>query len=742
MRRISHCGFCRPVITLWCILSGRIASTSIEGDGTIFQENPNLLNSGGGAERPMPRGRQDELLPILWRQRKLIAGCAAACIFVAMVYLLFATPIYTSTARMSVKVAASRLTGQAQAITDYTEGNYLFTEQQLIKSPSVLALAAQMPEVKPFLRGQTDPIGFIQNNLSVDVGKRDTIISVSFSSPNPGAAADIANGIVKAYQEYQTKPKPSDTADLDRLAEDDKRLDKEIGNKNEQMRALEQKYGLLATANERDGLLERQLASLSQELHTAHLETLKAQAEENEAKAAVQRLKIKGIDVNAVDTDMLALGPDQEALIRTEMLQLEARIQDLRQHYLPDHPYIQTQQRRMDQLEVIYAHAVQRRYLVTKQREQDLQAAFDQQQRQAIEVSAKAAEYARLQEDARNIRNIKANNDQRRRELERARDLGMMDINPFEPAEIELKPSHPSKKVTLALAMLLGLILGGGLGYLRDWLDDRFRTADDIKSMGVPLLGSVPKMPELPPALAGQQALLEPMSDVAEACRTIRTAIYFGAPKDRCRTLLITSPAPNDGKSTLASNLAIAMAQSGKRVLLVDADLRLASQHTIFHVPNEIGLSSLLEGQVTLDQAVQQTPVNGLEILPCGPKPPSPSEMLNSPMFSELLEVLSDRYDQVIVDSPPVMGVADARIIAASCDITVLVLRAQKSTRRLSEMARDGLCSVGGNLLGIVINDVSPEHAGPYGSYGYARERMQDFADKILSRQIAAKNGG
>jgi len=660
-----------------------------------------------------------------------------------MVYLLFATPIYTSTARMSVKVAPSRLTGQSQAITDYTEGNYLYTEEQLIKSPSVLALAAQNPDLKELLGHQSDPIGFLQNWMSVDVGKRDTVISVNFSSPNPDFAAKGANAIVKAYQEYQTKPKQSDSAQLDRLTDDDKKLDADIASKNEQMRAMEQKYGILAGANDRDGLVERQLASASQELHNAHLDTLKAEAENNEAKAAVTRLKIKGFDVNAVDSDMLALGPDQEALVRTEMLQLEARIQDLRQHYLPDHPYIQTQERRMAQLEVIYAHAVERRYMVTKQREQDLQASFDQQQKHAIEVSAKAADYMRLQTDVNTDRSMLGQNAQRRREIEAARDLGMMDINPFEPAEIELKPSHPSKKVALALATLLGLILGGGLGYLRDWLDDRFHTLDDIRqSVGLPLLGSVPKMPELPAPIAGQQAVLEPMSDVAESCRTIRTAIYFGAPKDRCRTLLITSPAQADGKSTLASNLAITMAQSGKRVLLVDADLRLPSQHTIFRVENDRGLSNLLEGHVTLDQAVQPTSITGLEILPCGPKPPSPSEMLNSPMFSELLEVLSDRYDQVIIDSPPVMGVADARIIGASCDITVLVLRSQKSTRRMSEMARDGLCSVGANVLGFVINDVTRQSADVYATYGYARQRMQSFADRVLNRQqLAAKNG-
>ena len=705
-------------------------------EAAILRENPNLFGSGGGSEEPAPAPRRgpEGLLPILWRQRALVGGCAAACLFLACVYLLFATPIYTSTAQMSVRLAPSRLTGEAQAVSDFTAGNYLYTEGEIVKSPTVLALAAQMPQVKPLLAAQPDPILYLHDWMNVDVGKRDTIIRVSFSSPNREAAATVANAIVSAYMAYQTKPKQSDTATLQRLDDESQRLEREIAGKSEQMRTLEQQYGVLTTTADRDSLADRRLAEMSRDLHAAHLETLKAQAENTEAKAAVDRMRRAGIDTDSADADMLALGPDQEALIRTEILQLAARLQDLRQHYLPDHPYVQNVQRRINQLEVIYARAVERRFLVTRQREQDLQAAFDDQQRHAIDLSAKSAEYLRLQASVQNDHVAQENLAQRRRAIEFGRDLGMLDINPFQAAEPELKASHPSKRLTLAVALLLGLVLGGGIGYLRDWLDDRFRTMDEIKdAMGVPLLGSIPRLPQqLPAPIAGQQAILEPASGVAEACRTVRTAIYFGAPKDRCHTLLITSPAPDDGKSTLASNLAITMAQAGKRVLLVDADLRLPSQHKIFGVSNDAGLSSLLEGQATLDNAVRQTEVNGLEVLPCGPTPHNPAEMLNSAMFNELLEVLSDRYDQVVIDSPPATGVADARIIAASCDVTILVLRHQKSTRRLSEAARDGLNSVGAHLLGMVVNDLAHESADAYEAYGYYRQQTSQLVDSAL----------
>ena len=214
---------------------------------------------------------------------------------------------------------------------------------------------------------------------------------------------------------------------------------------------------------------------------------------------------------------------------------------------------------------------------------------------------------------------------------------------------------------------------------------------------------------------------MEPDGEVSEAFRSIRTAIAFGAPKDRCKTLVITSPTAGDGKSTTAANLAIVTAQAGKKVLLIDADLRNPRLNTIFSLGDvRAGLSSLLTGHGTWDQAIQRSTVDGLDLLPCGARPRNPSEMLNSPMFSELLEMLAEKYDQIIIDSPPVMGLADARIIAASCDLTILVLRAGKSTRKLSTLAREGLAAVGAMVLGVIVNDVTHRDEDSFeGTYGY-----------------------
>jgi polysaccharide biosynthesis transport protein len=179
----------------------------------------------------------------------------------------------------------------------------------------------------------------------------------------------------------------------------------------------------------------------------------------------------------------------------------------------------------------------------------------------------------------------------------------------------------------------------------------------------------------------------------------------------------LTSPEPGDGKTTSASNLAIAIAQTGRSVLLLDADFRKPTQHKNLDVADALGLSGLLAGKASLEQAIQHTGVAGLDILPCGPIPANPSEILNSRQFGELLDELSGRYDHVVLDSPPCNLVADARILGAVCDVTILVLRADKSTRSAGAAARDALGSVGARVLGTIVNDAPRKTQGYYGHY-------------------------
>jgi len=342
-------------------------------------------------------------------------------------------------------------------------------------------------------------------------------------------------------------------------------------------------------------------------------------------------------------------------------------------------------------------------------------------------MNAKVAEYATLDADSKRAEKLCDVVDDRIKELSVVEDAGALNVSVLEVAKAQDKPSKPPKARILAMSLVLGLMVGVGLALLREGMDQRLSSLEEIAAtLEVPVLGAIGHMGgRKTPSQRGQTVRIEPMSETAEAYRTLRTAVYFGVAAGGAGSILVTSPAPGDGKTTCAGNLAIAMAQSGRNVLIVDADFRRPMQHQVFEMPGAVGLSSVLRGQAKLENAIGHSCVERLDVLPCGPIPPNPAEMLSAQGFAAVLAELRDRYDHVVIDSPPVIPVADARILAAMCDVTILVLRAGQSTRKASLAARDGLLAVGAQILGTIVNDVSRwrEHYGYHAGYGCYRPR-------------------
>jgi capsular exopolysaccharide synthesis family protein len=228
------------------------------------------------------------------------------------------------------------------------------------------------------------------------------------------------------------------------------------------------------------------------------------------------------------------------------------------------------------------------------------------------------------------------------------------------------------------------------------------------------------------------------MSETSEAYRTLRTAIHLAAGTDH-NTILLTSPTPGDGKSTTASNLAIAMAAAGHRTVLVDADLRRPVQHKVFEVDGSAGLADVLTGKNNLKDVLRKTTTKGLYVLPCGAVPANPAELIEGRGFRQVIDALKGTFDRVIIDSPPVMVVADARVIASSADATLLILRMNKSDRRLAALALDVLQRAGANVLGWVANDMAQAAERYGGGYGYYGPPAEDgAADGVVEQRTAA----
>jgi polysaccharide biosynthesis transport protein len=286
---------------------------------------------------------------------------------------------------------------------------------------------------------------------------------------------------------------------------------------------------------------------------------------------------------------------------------------------------------------------------------------------------------------------------------------------------------------SLLLGAVVGLLLGVGLGLWAELADRSFRSPTDIRrQLGLPVLGHVPPIrisdpPETKPVAALDPILaayLRPHSAEAEAVRGIRTQLLFSTSGREHQVLQITSPNPGDGKSTLAANLAISLAKSNKRVVLVDCDFRKPRVHRMFalHSP-DLGLASVVADEADLGAVVQSCEIDNLSILPCGPRPANPAELLTAPKFQEVLDDLRANYDFVIVDTPPVLAVSDPAAVAPRVDGVILVFRMTKDARPAAERATSDLTAVGGTLLGVVVNASTEREMG----YGYGHGYRYDY---------------
>ncbi len=305
-----------------------------------------------------------------------------------------------------------------------------------------------------------------------------------------------------------------------------------------------------------------------------------------------------------------------------------------------------------------------------------------------------------------------------------------------------LNPAGPGGRIEPRFAsviptILMGLLCGVGLSYLAEMSDKSFHSPAEIRRrLGLPILGHIaafnpdaatsPDFPNLDASLCvGHRT----KSMESEAFRGLRTSVAFSTRGTSQKIIQVTSPVTGDGKSTLAANLALSLAQSGKSVLLIDADCRRPRQHKLFKVNARQGIATVLQGECEPDDAIQPTGAYGLAIMPCGPRPENPGELLTLPRFSDLLEVLRPRYDYIIVDTPPLLAVSDPSVVASRVDGVLLVVRLTKNARPAAERATEMLHSIDANVLGIAVNGIGSRGAkgtdggsygyGYYGNYGY-----------------------
>jgi polysaccharide biosynthesis transport protein len=308
----------------------------------------------------------------------------------------------------------------------------------------------------------------------------------------------------------------------------------------------------------------------------------------------------------------------------------------------------------------------------------------------------------------------------------------------------------------LSMALAFGVIAGCCLVQLLELIDKRFRSPEDLQRLlGLPIVAHIP---QIPAARAGSTpsngkldgAVISPTlytfhearGAAAEACRAVRNSLYFAKNGESRRTIQITSPHPGDGKSSLAANLAVSVADSGKSVLLVDADMRRPTIHKYFAVDRDFGLSRVLAEEIELPEAIHETKIKNLHVMPCGPTPPNPADLLVLPRFQELLAAVRQQFDFVVIDTPPLLTVTDAAMVSIRVDAVVLVLCLQRDNRQSVTRASEMLNLANAKVAGIVVNGV-----GSPATYGYSHysdgsyDQARRYVDHGRDDEPSASNG-
>jgi polysaccharide biosynthesis transport protein len=288
-------------------------------------------------------------------------------------------------------------------------------------------------------------------------------------------------------------------------------------------------------------------------------------------------------------------------------------------------------------------------------------------------------------------------------------------------ATVPTDPASPDHLRTGILGLLVGLALGVGAAFLRERLDDAIRSHEELeRRLGAPVLATVPRVAVW---RRREEALLvtlrEPKDPVSEAFRTLRTNLQFLATKEDLQILVVTSATAGEGKTSIVANLGVVSAQAGRKVVLVSADLRRPRLHRFMGTGNDTGLSLVLSDATPLWQASRDPHIHNMRVIPSGPVPPNPAELLQSEGMDEVLRQVREFADLVIIDTPPVLAVADASILAARADGLLLVVDAESASRSATAQARGQLENAGARILGAVLNNFDPSQAGAYPYYYY-----------------------
>ncbi|WP_082468245.1 MULTISPECIES: GumC family protein [unclassified Sphingomonas] len=700
-----------------------------------------------------------QYLRIALRWRYVILGVTAACILLGLIVTLLMTPKYTATATIEISREANQVTNfqGVERETSVADQEFYQTQYGLLQSRSLserVATQLRLVDDRSFYErfgfSSEDPAFQLVNgrypasgratrqrvageilidHLAIVPTRLSRLVDIRFTSPNPEFSAKIVNTWSDAFIQTNLERKVQATSYgrnlLQRqLAQQKERLD-ESQRQLVTYASQERIINLPAQSNADGSTAERSivaddLASLNTALSQATAERIAAESRYREgSRAGASSEALRNQAINS---------------LRQRRAEYAAEYQKLLTQFEPEYPAAKALKSQIDQLDRSITNeerrvsgSIETDYRGAVERERALQARVEQLKSSYLDLRRRSIQYNIFQQEVDTNRALYEGLLQRFKEIGVAGGVGVNNVAVVDQADVPQHPSSPRLLINLAIALVAGLSIGAALAFALEQMDEAIADPGEVeRRLGLPLLGSVPKVENVTP----KEALLDRKSELVDAYLAIQTNLAFTTEHGVPRSLSVTSTRPAEGKSTTALALATMLARSGKRVILVDGDMRSPSVHHLGGVNHDHGLSNFLAGQEDIAPLTFDMADLGFTAMSAGPIPPNAAELLTGNRLSLLIERLHEHFDHVVIDSPPVMGLADAPLIASRVEGVVYAVESHGIRSTLVKTALARLAAANAHIFGGVLTkfEARKAHYG-YGyeyGYGYGREKATE----------------